>query len=391
MRQPRCFEIYSGMISFWDKWAPLVREQGFVTQALPMVTTGAGGPQHVSRGLLIATISTHRPHQLPRVLSVAIPLAQVRAGSAIYVDCPPAHLAAVFQRVLALGDMLNIRMGHSSRSPGSAPDAPRTRTEFHMPPSVTEFSVQMLLVGLRRQPWPVPVFFASRSIYADPAAPLLELTDPAALSKVDGFCREALYLKPKLVTIRTDVRGDDWQQRLDEIWATDPAVAVTRLRWRPSRIGGRALAAPAAARERVRAARQPAAARLENPGGGPCTAELMTEGSLGYDPQAAVSAIMRVVRQQTGVDLTAAASAAQLLPGSWRRLAADDPTADPGRVRLYFKTMADGAAVRAAIQGRAVQVGDDLVALRVETTAASAHSQNRRGGGRSAAAALPPQ
>eukprot|EP00959_Pyramimonas_sp_CCMP1952_P445565 9328685-Pyramimonas_sp.AAC.1 len=64
-------------------------------------------------------------------------------------------------------------------------------------------------------------------------------------------------------------------------------------------MGDHSIAASAAAKERLRAAQQPSAARLETQGGGRCIADLTTTGSFGHDLQKAVGTIMAVVLQHT--------------------------------------------------------------------------------------------
>jgi hypothetical protein len=385
---PQCTTTNDIRDLFWhpfmgDKWAPLVREQAYVPQAMQMVLTGANGPRHVGKGLVVATLSTHIPHQLPKVMSVAEPLGQVQGGSSFVVDCPAAHLPVVLQTVLGMGGPLDVRLGRASRSPGSSEALPRCCIEFVVPPSVAEFSMHMLLTGLRQHRWPMPGFLvAARTIYSDGAALLVELADSTALIQMAGLCREALYLSPKLATVTTDVAQAEWQRRVDEIWTEDPAAAVLRIKWRPSRMGGRTWVAPAAPAASIRAARAPAAATLESAGIGPRTAELSASGSLGYDPGAVVQMIMGILRVQAGVDLAATASPEQLRPGTWRRIAEDDPTADPSRVRLYLRSAEEGERIKAALHERAVQVGADLITLRVETVSVTVPRCNRRGGGR---------
>ena len=92
-----------------------------------------------------------------------------------------------------------------------------------------------------------------------------------------------------------------------------------------------------------------------------------------------------------GVSLTAAATSSQLVPGYWRRVAADDPSADPCRIRLYLKSAEDGDRARQALHERAIQVGMDLVTLRFDTIAARGPQSNRQGGGRRAAGPPPGQ
>ena len=52
-------------------------------------------------------------------------------------------------------------------------------------------------------------------------------------------------------------------------------------------------------------------------------------------------------------------------PGCWHWPAATDPAAAPGRVRLFLRSEAEVQTVRAALHEQAVQVGMDLVGLRV--------------------------
>ena len=112
-------------------------------------------------------------------------------------------------------------------------------------------------------------------------------------------------------------------------------------------------------------------------------------GSLGYDPAQVIGMIMRVMTEQTGVQMEEAMSQEAMAPGRWRRVAADDPTADPSRVRLYMRTAADGEKVQTLLQERAVQVGSDLVTLRFTEVAAPRRQGNRRGGGRRGSAPPP--
>ena len=59
--------------------------------------------------------------------------------------------------------------------------------------------------------------------------------------------------------------------------------------------------------------------------------------------------MIRILGDQAGVQLTAAASGPQVMPGSWRRVAADVLSADPGRSRLYLQSAQDGGRAREAL------------------------------------------
>ena len=230
------------------------------------------------------------------------------------------------------------------------------------------------------------MILANRSIYSDNSAFLVELTAPSALFQVWHLCDEALFLTSRLATVRTTVQQTIWQDVVENLWNEDEAAAVTKVRWRPSRSGGRAWASPAATPARLRAARRPPAARSTSAQAGPASAELRVEGSLGYDPGAVVTSLMAVLQSHTGLAVSRAGSVESLVPGTWRRLADDDPSMAPGRVRLYLQSAADVGMVTRTLHGRAVQVGEDLVSIAIVPDELADSHASGRGSGQGGAA-----
>ena len=53
-------------------------------------------------------------------------------------------------------------------------------------------------------------------------------------------------------------------------------------------------------------------------------------------------------------------------PLSWRWLAATDPTAPPGRIRLQLETLEQVQLIISHIHGRSLQFGSDLVAIEIQ-------------------------
>ena len=51
--------------------------------------------------------------------------------------------------------------------------------------------------------------------------------------------------------------------------------------------------------------------------------------------------------------------------GKWQWLAADNPSAPPGRFRLYLKDLEEVARVRATLHDKAVKVGMDTFRVQV--------------------------
>ena len=360
----------------------MVRDVAFAPHPLRLITSGPGGPQHALMGLMLVTLAPGGLQQIPRVLSVEEPLVTVRRGLSFFVDCAASLLPASMQIISATGSSLGIRIGSHSRSPGSSADLPRVRFEVLVQPSAaSELDLERYLQSLRISHLESQVLIASRGLYTDGDAFLLDLSSAAALLKVWPLCQEALFLTSHLATVRTVCQQEDWQVKLDAIWDEDQEAAISKIRWRPSRLGGRVWASPAslvAQGPRVRRVPQ----SEQRGSAGMLTAEVQLAGSLGYDPDDVVAKLIEVLHARGGLQLSHVTPGALPQADSWRRVADLDPTAAPGLVRLY---LADPDALRMLhreFDGRAVQYGEDLVEVRVLTQLEQLRpSGNRRGGG----------
>ena len=271
---------------------------------------------------------------------------------------------------MQMGEPLAVRVGISERSPGSTTHLPRNRVEFWLPPHTATADLRQLLAGLRSQRWPdTSVLFAARTLFADPTSPLVELTGASAVLKVAPLCQEALFVGPRLLTVTTEASREQWQAVLDDAWQADPAEAISRVKWRPSRMGGRVWAAPRATGGKRRTARRVEASMCETTADEPSAAATAAGGPQGYAPRDVAELVMRVCITQSGVCLEQAAAGAALEPGRWTRVAEDDPSADPYRLRLFLRSADEGTRVQDRLHGRAIQVGVDLVTLRTEEVA----------------------
>ena len=75
---------------------------------------------------------------------------------------------------------------------------------------------------------------------------------------------------------------------------------------------------------------------------------------------------MRSILARTQLSLQDASTQADPPPNSWQWLAARDPDAPPGRVRLSLTSLEQVQAVVDAVHGRAIQVGSDFIAIEVQ-------------------------
>ena len=254
--------------------------------------------------------------------------------------------------------------------------------EFLLPPrGISELAVQLYLRDLRTNGLPRDALVAGRDIYGDNAALLVDLSAPMALTRMWHLCAEALYLSPTRATIRTDVQQEHWQKAVDDLWAEDRDNSVLKIRWRPSRLGGRAWVTAAATLDQMRDARRRPAEREPHARAGAVSAEVSVAGSMGYEPQAAAEAVIAVLKAQAAMDLLPAASEEQLIPGTWRRVADADRSAAPGRLRLYLRSASEAETVSRVLHGKALQLGEDLVSIAVsKDVCAAAGRRGRRAG-----------
>ena len=95
-------------------------------------------------------------------------------------------------------------------------------------------------------------------------------------------------------------------------------------------------------------------------------AEISLLSSLGYDhPAFAVRDLLEVIQTRTGIGFQEGSGASEQLAGTWWRVAESDPSAAPGRVRLFLGSPEEVVRVHAEVHGRAVQLGADLAAIEV--------------------------
>ena len=91
---------------------------------------------------------------------------------------------------------------------------------------------------------------------------------------------------------------------------------------------------------------------------------------------------MEVIRDRTGIALREAGGEVGAGSGTWLRLADHDPAAHPGRLQLRLETLEDASRIMQEVDGRAVQLGSDLISVSLTNDELEAQQGNvRRGRG----------
>jgi hypothetical protein len=399
--QPRCLRLVvpldtlpgctsaQGITDLWshpllqDKWKAIVRRIAFTSQSLQVVQSGAVAPVIATRTLMIATVSATHEFSLPGVLSVSEPLFQAERGQGLRIDCLVTDLMKVRR---ALADALSTRpvqWTDPSRSPGSTSTAARVFFTGYLPANeVTAMDWHLIFANLRNFHLPRSTLVASEAVFANNAAMILEVSDPAAACAVVALCEEMAFISPKALTITSLAAQTTWEERLEQLFAEDPSCFASKLRWRRSRNGGRTIAQPAATQRQMQASQRVATA---SPAAGPAVAEITINGNLGHNGRRIELQIIQVLAD-LGLALLERAATAPAAGGTWHSIEASTSSSPSGRLKVLLHTEAELDAVRLALHDRAFQLGGDMISLTVaDDVALAMQAKNGRRGARSRA------
>jgi hypothetical protein len=368
-----------------DKWHAIVRNIQFTSQAMEVVLSGRVAPTSSPKVLLIATVSVTTPFAPPSIRSVAEPLFELGRGRCLRVDCLTNDIMPTRRVIGSVLSNLATRWADPTRSPGSTTTSPRTILSCHFAPgALTALEIRMLVSGLRNGHVPATTLLAAEDIFADNAAMLLELTDPAAALQVVALCEDMAFVSAKLMTVRTLAAPSVWEVRLEQMFAEAPSSCISRIRWRRSRHGGRVIAQPAATARQVQASVRaeqicPVAAASA------IQAEISLHGNLGHDLRQVELHILRVLEAK-GVVLHEISETAAATPGSWQSVAADMSAGPSGRLKLCLASPEHMAMVRSTLHDKAFQVGVDMITMAVhdDSTLVAQAKNGRRGARRRA-------
>ncbi|CAK0820994.1 unnamed protein product [Prorocentrum cordatum] len=368
-----------------DKWKPVIRSIEFTSQALEIVQSGAVAPTTSSRTLMIATVSASAPFVAPGVRSVALPLFDLARGRGIRVDCLVSDLIVVRRAMSVALAGRPVRWTEPMRSPGSTPTLTRVFFTGYFPVgAVSALDVKMLISILRNTHVPATTLLASEDVFSDSGAAILELTDPAAALSVVPLCDDMAFVTSKTLTLRTLTTVEVWQEKLESMFATDPACFASKLRWRRSRNGGRTIAQPEATQRQLQASRRMAMA--PSPSDRSQQAEVVVHGSMGYDPRQVELQVIQVLASN-GVVLREGVATSTSTAGFWYSGAAPASSGAGGRLRLHLTSTEELGKVRDALHDKAFQLGSEMVSLTVSDDASLAEQakNGRRGVRRQAA------
>jgi hypothetical protein len=379
----------TGIMDLWshpllmDKWKPIVRRVEFTSQALQVVLSGAVAPTTSSRTLMIATVSASYQFAPPSVLSVSEPLFQADRSHGIRVDCLVSDLMRVRRSLAVALSTRPVQWTDPARSPGSTTTAPRVYLTGYLPPlEVTALDLHLIFANLRNYHLPSTALVASEALFANNAAMIIEVTDPAAAFSVVALCEEMAFISPRALTVTSLAACATWEDRLEHTYAEDPACFVSKLRWRRSRNGGRSIAQPAATQRQMQASQRVATAA---PRASSAMADITINGSLGHNGRMIELQVIKVLTDR-GLALQERAATAPSVAGSWLSVASSTSAGPSGRLQVHLASEEELEEVRLCLHDRAFQMGCDMISLTItDDTALALQAKNGRRGARSRA------
>lgn len=225
-------------------------------------------------------------------------------------------------------------------------------------------------------------------LFSDPLAKIFELTHEDALSLAWPRCGELLPLSRSKALGTTQLPAEDWIPYLTDMINSNADVAILKIKHKPSFAGGRVWAAPEATPQQLAATRRCAGRTSQQETTARQEINLSMKGNLGGEPQMVISKLVEVIAIKTGIAIQERQEDRGISQGAcWTWEARHNPAAAPGQVRLYLQSEAQVQQVVQEVQGRAIDIGGDLVTIEVSNdfyTASATLPKNGKGarGGR---------
>ena len=208
-------------------------------------------------------------------------------------------------------------------------------------------------------------------MFGDPSAMILEINGPAGTHHYWPLCTQMVAVSASKLLVYTEAASDTWTETLDRVLAMDVTFAATRLKWKPSKNGGRPVASPSATASALSASRRRSHKLAST---WDFVAEVAVKGEIGREDAAVLRKIMDHACNATGCSVMEAGNGNSPKLGEFVHLASVDPAAPPGRLRLFLRSEDEVRKFYAALHGQTVQVGQDLVAIEISNDIINAAS-----------------
>ena len=347
-----------------ERWIPFVRDSAFCPCPLEMVVPGNNGPMHVRQGLAVFRLAREGPRGLPAVVHCVAPILDLEAVEVVQLDLKVDGLPALML-LFNTADLDGWTCRSPSRSLGSTNEIKRIKVEVIPPPNLSDLEVLGKLRRLRAKHLSADTFFGHRSLVRDQDAMIADFLSPHAAARLWTLSSQLLYLSSDNALLISDASEETWVTMMDRLLVDSPDDAIIRLKWKPSRLGGRPFAVPSALQTSLSAARRRKGVKTR----GPTLVDHITEvtilGEVGRDDKEVLHKLVSHLCSSTGLRLSPAANPMEPKIGEWLRLADREAAAPPGKIRIYLPNADSVHRVYAALHNQLIRVGLDTIAIGV--------------------------
>ena len=366
--------IYEGagsleqILDFWTcpllaaKWADSIMRR-FTVTATPMdiLLPGAAGPRLAQMGLAVFHLSHMMDKAIPRMLEPCQPIVEVAGARSAAVDAPTEFLpkmVAALHAPLFRGALIR----QPQHSVLSTLGCQRVSLRVVFASGTTEMDAILMLQSFRSLSFGALVYYGLHEAVGAADSLILEFGHGLNFRHYWPLCRQAILLSPTRAVVQSVAEAATWSSTMTAVMERDADDTLAKLKHKASVRGGRTVATPAATAAALAATRRGGNRRVT---GADCTALVTIRGDVGHEDAAVAHHLMTHLVTTTGLELRPAANVESPSLGEFFSLAAVDPLARPGTVKILLPDLDSVRKVYTALDGQSVRVGNDVLGVRV--------------------------
>jgi hypothetical protein len=325
-------------------------------------------PLHHIKAITMFTLSTVRESTMILSTQWRPTLLEDNGGLSIIVDCPEVeelkvHRALVATRFAGLVSWDGPRRSLASKGI----DKRITITGYFKKSSITALDVHLYVTILRNIPELTNALIGSQSLFAEPAAMIVDFGHPRAMVASRDFIEEAIFVSPRIALVTSPKRTEEWCQLITLQLHSTPMDAITTVRFRKSR-GGRAWARPEALPTQIRSTK--ARAPLQTPSQLESSKQrLRTTIAISSVATGEVEALMSLIMHHIGSIIQnpfhRSTGTAPMRPYDWKPMM--DATGKwTGRIEFECSNTEEIKAVYSKMQGCGIEIQNTCYILELE-------------------------
>ncbi len=335
-------------------------------------TSGASGPRTVCRSFLLATLSSDPvARQDNEVSDWQETLAQQQVGHVLVVDVPSCKVLEVQKTLGSLQTRQNMEWDRPTPSPANGPSASRLVIRgYIMSNTCTQMEATLCCLQISGAVGGIAdCTVGLQAGFKDKTFLLAEFTEPEALLSFSSLYAEVLFLSGRAALIRTEASAGRWEEAMTTRMRLAPSSCVTKVKWRPSHMGGRVWAQPSATSRQIQTVRAQAGARLRGHSPGSSARDLISEvslqGCLGPEPAMLLRNLMHNIATRAQLQLAEVDPDDDPSAGQWKMCIEASTGKPDGRILVGLQSSGRARELERSFHQAPVRVGDEMIQVHV--------------------------